>query len=67
MKLQNDGDVGTIFSISSQYSTKGPIKLDATLVRSVQGDEEDKVVNLSEAYMVEPGDEEDKVVNLSDS
>ncbi|MCH94309.1 hypothetical protein A2U01_0015267, partial [Trifolium medium] len=36
MKLQKDGDVRTMFSIFSQYNTKGPIELDATLVRSVQ-------------------------------
>ncbi|MCH88959.1 hypothetical protein A2U01_0009852, partial [Trifolium medium] len=36
MKLQNDNDVRTMFSIFSQYMTKGPIELDATLVRSVE-------------------------------
>ncbi|MCI47252.1 hypothetical protein A2U01_0068493, partial [Trifolium medium] len=33
MKPQNDSDVRTMFSI---FYTKGPIELDATLVRSVQ-------------------------------
>ncbi|MCI22980.1 photosystem I P700 chlorophyll a apoprotein, partial [Trifolium medium] len=36
MKLQNDDDVRTMFSIFSQYNMKGPIELDATLVRYVQ-------------------------------
>ncbi|MCI46011.1 matrix metalloproteinase, partial [Trifolium medium] len=35
MKLQNDGDVRTMFSIFSRYMTRGPIELDAKLVRSV--------------------------------
>jgi hypothetical protein len=35
-KLQNDGDVRTMFSIFSQYMTKGQIELDAKLVRSVE-------------------------------
>ncbi|MCI94974.1 hypothetical protein A2U01_0116272, partial [Trifolium medium] len=34
MKLHNDDDVRTMFSIFSQYMTKGPIELDAKLVRS---------------------------------
>ncbi|MCI11624.1 hypothetical protein A2U01_0032726, partial [Trifolium medium] len=36
MKLQNDGDVRTKFSIFSQHSTKGPVELYAMLVRSIQ-------------------------------
>jgi len=36
MKLMNDDDVTTMFSIFGQYSTKGPIELDALLVRSVE-------------------------------
>ncbi|MCH97337.1 hypothetical protein A2U01_0018331, partial [Trifolium medium] len=32
MKFQNNGDVRTMFSILSQYSTKGLIELDATLL-----------------------------------
>jgi hypothetical protein len=38
MKLQNDGDVRTIymFSIFCQYSIKRPVELDAALVRSIQ-------------------------------
>jgi hypothetical protein len=35
MKLQNNEDIHTMFSTFSQYSTKGPIELDATLTRSV--------------------------------
>jgi hypothetical protein len=37
LKLQIDGDVRTMFSIFSQYMTKGPIELDTKLVRSVRG------------------------------
>ncbi|MCI53522.1 photosystem I P700 chlorophyll a apoprotein, partial [Trifolium medium] len=36
MKLQNDDDVRTMFSIFSQHSMNGLIKLNVTLVRSVQ-------------------------------
>jgi hypothetical protein len=36
MKLQNDGDVRTVFSIVSQHMTKGSIELDVKLVRFVQ-------------------------------
>jgi hypothetical protein len=36
MILKNDGDVRTIFYIFAQYMTKGPVELDAKLVRSVQ-------------------------------
>jgi hypothetical protein len=36
IKLQNDGDVRTMFSIFSQYMMNGPIELDAKLVRSVK-------------------------------
>jgi hypothetical protein len=36
MRLRNDGDVRTMFSIFSIYMTKGQIELDAKLVRSVE-------------------------------
>ena len=36
MKLTNDGDVRTMFSVFGQHSTRGPIELDASLVRSVE-------------------------------
>jgi len=36
MKLTNDDGVRTMFSIFCQYSTRGPIELDASLVRSVE-------------------------------
>ncbi|AES99107.2 hypothetical protein MTR_5g076630 [Medicago truncatula] len=32
----NDDDVRIVFSIFGQYNTKGPIELDALLVRSVE-------------------------------
>jgi hypothetical protein len=35
MKLENNEDIRTMFSIHSQYSTKGPIELNAKLTRSV--------------------------------
>ena len=36
MKLKNDNDVRTMFSIFGQHSTRGPIELDASLVRSAE-------------------------------
>jgi hypothetical protein len=33
MKLTNDDDVRTMFSVFGQHSTRGPIELDASLVR----------------------------------
>ncbi|MCI49955.1 photosystem I P700 chlorophyll a apoprotein, partial [Trifolium medium] len=36
MQLRNNDDVRTMFSICSRYMTKGPIELDAKLVRSVE-------------------------------
>ena len=36
MKLTNDDDVRTMFSIFAQNSTRGPIELDASLVRSTE-------------------------------
>ena len=35
MKLTNDDDVRTMFSVIGQHSTRGPIELDASLVKSV--------------------------------
>jgi hypothetical protein len=35
-ELRTDDDVRTMFSIFTRYMTKGPIELDATLVRSVE-------------------------------
>ena len=36
MKLKNDDDVRTMFSIFDQYNTKGTIELDALLIRSFE-------------------------------
>ncbi|KEH33197.1 hypothetical protein MTR_3g027265 [Medicago truncatula] len=36
MKLKNDDDMRTMFFVFGQHSTRGPIKLDASLVRSVE-------------------------------
>lgn len=36
MKLMNNDDVRTMFSIFGQYSTRGPIELDASLVRYIE-------------------------------
>jgi len=36
MKLTNDDDVRTMFSVFGQHSTRGPIELDTSLVRSVE-------------------------------
>jgi hypothetical protein len=35
MKLENNEDIRTMFSIYSQYNTKGPIELDVKLTRYV--------------------------------
>ncbi|MCI80221.1 photosystem I P700 chlorophyll a apoprotein, partial [Trifolium medium] len=62
MELRNNDDVRTMFSIFPRYMTKGPIELDATLVRSV----EDICANMIHPSMVEPGEGEVEEVNLSD-
>ena len=36
MKLTNNDDVRTMFSVFAQHSTRGPIELDASLVRSAE-------------------------------
>jgi len=36
MKLTNDDDMRTIFSVFGQHNTRGPIELDASLVRSAE-------------------------------
>ena len=36
MKLANGDDVRTMFSVFGQHSTRGPIELNASLVRSVE-------------------------------
>jgi len=36
MKLTNNDDVRTMFSVFGQHSTRGPIKLDSSLVRSIE-------------------------------
>ena len=36
MKLTNDDDMRTMFSVFGQHSTRGPIELDASLVRSAE-------------------------------
>jgi len=36
MKLTNDDDVKTMFFVFGQHSTRGPIELDASLVRSAE-------------------------------
>ena len=36
MKLKNDNDVRTMFSVFGQHSIRGPIELDASLVRSAK-------------------------------
>jgi hypothetical protein len=56
MKIQNDADVRTMFSIFSQYNRKGPIELDAKLTRSVNAileclkgpEDEDYTFNLAD-------------------
>jgi hypothetical protein len=66
----NYGDVRIMFSIFSQYMTKGPIELDAKLVRSFQAicsklirpRTSDEIA----ACMVKPGEDKVEEVNLSD-
>jgi hypothetical protein len=69
MRLRNDGDVRTMFSIFSQYMTNGPIKLDAKLVISVQAICSNlirpRTFDEIAACMVEPG--EDKVEEINSS
>jgi len=36
MKLTNDNDVRTMLFVFGQHSTRGPIELDASLVRSTE-------------------------------
>jgi len=36
MKLKNDDDVRTMFSVFGQHDTRGSIELDASLVRSAE-------------------------------
>jgi len=43
MKLQNDDDVRTMFSIFDQYCSKGRIKWDITFVRFVHGIRESSI------------------------
>jgi hypothetical protein len=58
-KLQNEGDMRTMFSIFSYCSMKGPIELDAELVKSIPH----ICLSLIVPKNFELGD--DKVVNLS--
>ncbi|MCI13049.1 photosystem I P700 chlorophyll a apoprotein [Trifolium medium] len=70
MKLQNDNDVKNMFSVFSQYSTTGPIELDAALVIYIQDSCSSlirpRTFDEIAACMVEPENDEDEVVNLSD-
>jgi hypothetical protein len=70
MILQNDGNVRTMFSIFSQYMTKGPIELEATLIRSVQvicsNLIHSRTFDEIAVNMVEPGEDEVETVNLFD-
>lgn len=36
MKLTNDGDLRTMFAVFGQHTTRGPIELDASLVKSAE-------------------------------
>jgi hypothetical protein len=73
MKLQTDSDVRTMFSIFSQFMTKGPIELDAKFASSVESICSNLIRTRTfdeiAACMVQFGEEnEDKVelVNLSE-
>jgi hypothetical protein len=60
-----------MFSIFSQYMTKGPIELDAKLVRSVQTICSNfirlRTFGEIEACMVQPGEDEAEDINVSNS
>jgi hypothetical protein len=70
MKLQNDGDVRTMFSIFSQYSTKGLIELYTTLMRSFQDIcsslNRSRTLDEIVACMIKPEDEQDEATILLD-
>ncbi|KAK2361307.1 hypothetical protein QL285_086471 [Trifolium repens] len=70
MKLQNDGDVRTMFSIFSQYSTKGLIELYTTLMRSFQDIcsslNRSRTLDEIVACMIKPEDEQDEAAILLD-
>ncbi|KAK2390602.1 hypothetical protein QL285_064125 [Trifolium repens] len=71
MKLQTDGDVRTMFSIFSQFMAKGPIELEAKLVRSVESICSNlirpRTFDEIAACMIQPGEEDEvESVNLSD-
>ncbi|MCI66597.1 matrix metalloproteinase, partial [Trifolium medium] len=63
------GDVRTMFSIFSRYMTKGPIELNAKLVRSVESIISNMIglrtFDEIASYMVKPGEDEVEAVNLS--
>jgi hypothetical protein len=70
MKLKNDGDMRTMFSIFTQYMTKGPIELNAKLVRSVEAICSNlirlRTFDEIAVYMVEPREDEVEEINLSE-
>ncbi|MCI50301.1 matrix metalloproteinase, partial [Trifolium medium] len=70
VKLRNNDDVRTMFSIFSQYRSYVPIELDAKLVRSVQAIMSNMIRHRTydeiAALMVRPGEDKVDAVNLSD-
>ncbi|MCI22866.1 hypothetical protein A2U01_0044044 [Trifolium medium] len=70
IKLQNDGDVRTMFSIFSEYMTKGPIELNAKLLRFVEAISSNlihlRTFDEITTCMVAPGEDDVEAVNLSD-
>ena len=51
MKLTNDDDVRTMFSVFGHHSTRGPIELDASLVRSAEQILKSQIIFRIRGYM----------------
>ena len=66
MKLKNDDDMRTMFLIFGQYSTKGPIKLDASLVRSVEEIQKSLIWHRNYKEIKALLEEPDKEISLTD-
>jgi hypothetical protein len=68
MKLENDGDVRTMFSIFYRYITNGLIWLDTMLVRSVEVIMSNMIrlrtFDKISSCMIKPGDDDEDEVEL---
>ncbi|KEH33390.1 hypothetical protein MTR_3g437460 [Medicago truncatula] len=66
MKLMNEEDVRTMFSIFGQYSIRGPIELDASLVRSVEHIQQSMIQPRNYEEIRKLMDEPHEDINLDD-